>query len=145
MIGSTAAVVVALGAAAGGNGAVMLAAAETGGSDFALWLQGGGSAAAVAGLVYVARMIVKGDLVPRAVADRENETAAAIRIQAEHAKELQEIAAEALERETSLATIARESVGAVADNTSELRWWRDQRQRGQTVALPRPDTPGAPG
>lgn len=120
-----------------GNAAVVLAATDTaGGAGLAPWLQGGGSAAAVAGLVYVARMIVKGDLVPRAVADRENETAAAIRVQAEHAKELQVIAAEALARETTLASVAGESVRALADVSSELRWWRDQRERGRSISLP---------
>jgi hypothetical protein len=126
-----------------GNVAVVLAASETaGGSAVAPWLQGGGSAAAVAGLVYVARMIVKGDLVPRAVADRENETAAAIRVAAAHAAELQVITGEALARETTLAQIAGESVRGLADVNAELRWWRDQRERGHTVSLAQPPRTG---
>lgn len=127
---------VAFGVALTGNAAVVLAATDTG-AGITPWLQGGGSAAAVAGLVYVARMIVKGDLVPRAVAERENETAAAIRVAADNERRLEGLEREGAEREKQLAAIARESVGAVADNTAELRWWREQRQKGQTVALPR--------
>lgn len=122
--------------AAGGNGAVLLAAGDTS-PGLAPWLQGGGSAAAVAGLVYVARMIVKGDLVPRAVADRENETAAALRTTAERETKYRDLLEESLAREKTAGEIARESVGAVADNTAELRWWRDQREHGQTVILPK--------
>lgn len=137
---ATGGLALALTAASGGNLALLLAAADAagpGGSALAPWLQGGGSAAAVAGLVYVARMIVKGDLVPRAVADRENETAGAIRVQAEHATKLKELLGESLAREKTMDKIAGEAVKALAAVNVEMAWWRNQRERGQTVTLPK--------
>lgn len=129
---------VAVGIAVTGNAAVLVAAAETGGNDLGLWVQGGGSAAAVAGLVYVARMIIKGDLVPRAVAERENEQAAQNRIAAENERKLMALNERSLRREEILADTCNGVVQHVADmtaaqrvNTEELRWWRDQRERSQ--------------
>lgn len=136
MIATGASLTAALAVAGGGNVAVVLASADSGASQIAPWLQGGGSAAAVAGLVYVARMIVKGDLVPRAVAERENETAGAIRVQAVNVVKLQELVGEGLAREKTLAGVSGDMVKALAENAAELRWWRDQRERGHTVDLP---------
>lgn len=136
---SFSAAAVALAAAVTGNGAVVFAAADAAPSAVTPWLQGGGSAAAVAGLVYVARMIVKGDLVPRAVADRENETAAALRVTAQRERELQELTGEAFAREKTLASVSGEIIRSMADVSAELRWWRDQRARGTTVSLPAAD------
>lgn len=123
-------VAAALTLAGGGMVAQAAAAVEPAvsrGTDLAPWLQGGGSAAAVAGLVYVARMIVKGDLVPRAVAERE----------AEAAKQRQvalDLAQDAHARETVAANIGNESIKALTQNAEmmrqvaeELRWWRDRR------------------
>lgn len=111
------------------------------GSDLAPWLQGGGSAAAVAGLVYVARMIVKGDLVPRAVAEREQETNVNIRVAAEQASKAQELTKTVLDlaheshaREQALATVVGDNVRATTQQvelarqvSEELRWWRERR------------------
>lgn len=138
VIGSAAAVTGALALAGSGQAALLLAAADSGGNDLTVWLQGGGSAAAVAGLVYVARMIVKGDLVPRAVAERENETAAAVAATARREQDLQHLVAEGHGREKTLDRIAGETVRINAEVLAELRWWREQRERGQTVTLPPP-------
>lgn len=138
VIGTSTGFAVAMAAAGGGNVAVFLAAAAdgSGAASVAPWLQGGGSAAAVAGLVYVARKIISGDLVPRAVADRENETAAAIRVSADRERALVELIGEGLAREKTLAKVSGEVVQSMADVTSELRWWRDQRERGRTMSVP---------
>lgn len=91
-------------------------AVPTPGADLGPWLQGGGSAAAVAGLVYVARMVVKGQLVPRPVADSDAELSAAIKIAGERealamrlaedtlrlARANEELAVEARAREQSM-------------------------------------------
>lgn len=104
------------------------------GTNLAPWLQGGGSAAAVAGLVYVARMIVKGDLVPRAVAEREAEAASTVATAAKQAQIALDLAQDAHARETVAANIGNESIKALTQNaemmrqvSEELRWWRDNR------------------
>lgn len=133
------AAVVALTVSGVGMSAQTYAAASQ--SGIAPWLQGGGSAAAVAGLVYVARMVIKGDLVARAVADRENETAAALAATARREKELQQLTSEGHGREKTLDRIAGETVRINADVLAELRWWREQREHGRTVTLPQPGDP----
>lgn len=81
--------ILALGAAASGTVASTFAAAVTavgaGGdvSTLAPYMSGGGAVSAVAGLVYMARKLVNGDLVPRPVKEQEAELAAAIRAAAE--------------------------------------------------------------
>lgn len=52
---------------------VVFAQATDPGSDIAAYISGGGSAAAVGGLVYMARKILNGDLIsrPTAVAEKE--------------------------------------------------------------------------
>lgn len=132
-----------LAVAGSGHLAMLVAAVEpatngNGDSTIAAWLQGGGSAAAVAGLVYVARMIVKGDLVPRAVADREQESSAAVRIAADHATRALELAQDAHAREVVAANIGNESIKALTQNaevmrqvSDELRWWRERRPAGR--------------
>lgn len=131
---------VALATALSGNGLVILAAATStdSGPGITPWIQGGGSAAAVAGLVYVARMIVKGDLVPRAVAERENETVAALAATVRREQEAMELAREGHAREKAADATAGETVRISAEVLAELRWWREQRERGQTVTLPSP-------
>jgi len=137
----------ALAAAVGGNALVVLAAAVTPtmdtGDSLAPWLTGGGSAAAVAGLVYVARMVVKGDLVPRAVAEREREATEREKASAARkdellrlSKELVDLTHESQARETVLSNMGGEAVRALTlaqetsrQNTEELRWWRDRRER----------------
>lgn len=114
------------------------------GSDLAPWLQGGGSAAAVAGLVYVARMIVKGDLVPRAVAEREKEAGVNVRLAGEQAAAMQRLTEQAVvlsqeshAREQVLAAVVGDNVRATTQQvelarqvTDELRWWRERRTPG---------------
>lgn len=135
------AVSAALSLAAGGQLAVLAAAvapvAESGG-NLAPWLTGGGSAAAVAGLVYVARMVVKGDLVPRPVEEREKASAARKDELIALAKQLAELAHEAHARETVLANLGGEAVRALTlaqetnrQTNEQLSWWRDQRDRAQ--------------
>lgn len=130
---------VALTAAIGGNLGVLATvgavAAEAGGG-VAPYVQGGGSAAAVAGLLYVARLIIKGELVSRPVAETERETLAAIRAQAEREAEagrresrLEELVLEGRARESTLASIAGESARLTGEVEAELRYWRDQRER----------------
>lgn len=46
--------------------------------EIAPFLSGGGAAAAVGGLVYVTRKLLNGELVPRSVAERENELSQAV-------------------------------------------------------------------
>ena len=107
------AVSAALALAAGGNMALAVAAVEpvaNAGGSLAPWLTGGGSAAAVAGLVYVARMVVKGDLVPRPVEEREKEQAAAVQGAAERQSRLLELVTDSLAREQVLANLGGEAV-----------------------------------
>lgn len=77
LTGSTSAALATLLAAAGET------ATSSGGTNLAPFVQGGGSAAAVAGLVYFARMVLRGDLVAKPTAEREAELAAAVRATAE--------------------------------------------------------------
>lgn len=60
-------------AGAGNLGLIATAAAAEPTSTLAPWIQGGGSAAAVGGLVYMARLIANGRLVPREVKDTEDD------------------------------------------------------------------------
>lgn len=122
---------VALTAAGLGNlaGITLAVAGEGGGGlDVAPWLQGGGSAAAVAGLVYVARMIVKGDLVPRAVAERENETTAAIAAQARREAAQVELVNEAHAREVVLANLANSVSTMLGRVSQQLDYWESERR-----------------
>jgi len=109
----------ALALAVAGNTAV-LAAAETSPS-LAPWLQGGGSAAAVAGLVYVARMVVKGDLVTRSVAAREAEVSAAIRVTAERELRLIELIAASHDREIALSKLSSEMSSRLGEVSALFR------------------------
>lgn len=137
---TTVGVIAAMGAAGGGILAQILATAPalSTGTDLAPWLQGGGSAAAVAGLVYFARMVVKGDLVARPVAQREAEAAVALRAAAESAARSLALADEAHARETVAAHVGNESIAALTRNaevmrqvSEELRWWRERRPPGE--------------
>lgn len=134
MILSSAAV--ALGTTATGVGATILAAAAEG-IPAASYVQGGGSAAAVAGLIYVARLIAKGELVPRAVKDAENELHAGIMAAAQReavvlriAEQQQADAADCRKRhdQTLIAlSDTRHTLEAVA---REMAYWREMRDRG---------------
>jgi len=73
------------------------------------WLQGGGSAAAVAGLVYVARMIVRGDLVPRSVEAREREVTEAVRVAFVREEKLLEALGESASALSGYAKVLNES------------------------------------
>lgn len=87
---------VAMTAAAGGSVMQFAAAAEVdGGSSIALWVQGLSSLGAVGGLVYVAKMIVKGELVPRPVANYEAEIKAQIQAAADREAETMKASEEA--------------------------------------------------
>lgn len=110
---------------------------KDGGGDLASYVQGGGSAAAVAGLVYVARLIVRGELVPRPVKDSENELGASILAAAQREDRVLKIAevqqADAVAcRERSDRTIVAltEVSAAMRDVASEMEYWRAIRQRG---------------
>lgn len=112
-------------------------AVRDGGSTFAPYIQGGGSAAAVAGLVYVARLIAKGELVPRAVKDTENELNANVMVQAQREANAMRIAEEANEARLAegkrhdqslvLMTQVRQSL---EDVSREMEYWREMRDRG---------------
>lgn len=128
----------ALGSVTVAAGTVLAATTGTTGPDLAPWLQGGGSAAAVAGLVYVARLIVKGDLVPSAVAAREQETGAAIRASFEREAKMQELLEASQTREKEQDRIHELAIQALTRVESEqqrvaeeLRWWRDRREQPQ--------------
>lgn len=123
---------------AAGAGNVTVLAAATGGAEAAApWIQGGGSAAAVAGLVYVARLIVKGDLVPRSVKDAENELTAGIMAAGQREAKVLALAEQSA-RETNRAASdhdqalllladVRRIMGNVAE---EMQYWREMRDRG---------------
>lgn len=113
------------------------------GSDLAPWLQGGGSAAAVAGLVYVARMVVKGDLVPRAVAERERDAAYAIRTAAEREQRLLVLADQSAARELALDHTVSEMLRTVTRQdevarqvVDELRYWQERRPTSRPTPPP---------
>lgn len=126
----------ALAVAASGNAALMAAAAD-GGTGVAPYVQSGGSAAAVAGLVYVARLIAKGELVPRAVKDSENELRGQVLVQAQREEKAMELAEETLtarkadaeRHDRALLLLARvdQDLSTVAQ---EMSYWRAMRQRG---------------
>lgn len=130
----------ALGAAFMGNSALLFAAAETAsetGSTLAPWLQGGGSAAAVGGLVYVARLIVTGQLVPRPVREAEAELAAGILAAAQREDRVLTLAETAQrdhdmcrERADRTLVALTEMTAAMREVSEEMRYWREMRQRG---------------
>lgn len=72
--------------------------AQSTGSDVAPWLSGGGAAAAVAGLAYIAKKIASGELVAVQIGQ-------IIRDSAEREKGLSQLVKEAHEREEVLRTI----------------------------------------
>lgn len=112
-------------------------AVRDGGSTFAPYIQGGGSAAAVAGLIYVARLIARGELVPRAVKDTENELNASVLVQAQREAAAMRIAEESIEARKSegerhdrslvLLTQVRQELEDVG---REMAYWREMRDRG---------------
>lgn len=116
----------ALTIASSGHVAVIAAATEAP-QTFTPWVQGGGAAAAVAGLVYVARMIVKGDLVPRAVAQREAEMGAAIRHQAERESQLLTLVDEAQAREKVYANLCNDMARTAGELGVVLREMKAER------------------
>lgn len=126
----------AIAIAATGNLTVLAAAAsET--SGLAPWVQGGGSAAAVAGLVYVARMIVRGELVPRPVRDTENEMKAEIMIQGQREAQAMKIAEESVkelrlsrEQHDKGLLILDAAARSMKDVAEEMEYWREMRDRG---------------
>lgn len=130
----------ALGVAFAGNSALLLSASDVAGqtgSDLAPWLQGGGSAAAVAGLVYVARLIVTGQLVPRPVKDVEAELGASILAAAQREDRVLKIAEDSVQALKRLEGKHDESLLLMAgtrrtldDVAQELQYWREMRDRG---------------
>lgn len=115
----------------------VIAAAATGADQVAPWVQGGGSAAAVAGLIYVARLITKGELVPRAVKDTENELNAQVLVQAQREAAAMKLAEEAVEarraegdRHDRSLVLLTEVRLSLADVASEMQYWREMRDRG---------------
>lgn len=98
-------------------------------SVWAPYVQGGGSAAAVAGLVYVARMVIRGDLVPRPVNDLQREQAALTVASYEREAKLQELLErERTEREEAdrLLTDTRKALWAAE---STMRYWQEKAER----------------
>ena len=121
----------ALGTSSGGSvlaAVTEMASSDGSGNNLPAIIQGGGSAAAVAGLVYVARLIIKGDLVARPVRDAEAETNANIAATVKRETELQALVGESLARETTLTRLNGETTKVNAELLAELRYWRGQRR-----------------
>lgn len=126
----------ALATAATGNVALMAMASDST-SNVAPWVQGGGSAAAVAGLVYVARLIAKGELVPRPVRESEIEMAAAIMAAGQREAKVLQIAeaqqiaytAQQMQHDDVLRLLLT-SERSLADVATEMAYWREMRDRG---------------
>lgn len=129
---------VALSASGLGNTSVFLAAAAEETPSYAPYIQGGGSAMAVAGLVYVARMIVRGELVPRPVRESEQEMGAAILAAGQREAKVLSLA-EAYEKQNAACSSRNdktlvaltEVTQALRDVSREMEYWREVRQQGQ--------------
>lgn len=111
--------------------------APDGSNDLASYVQGGGSAAAVAGLVYVARLIVRGELVPRPVKDAEAELNAGIMAAAQREAAVLKVAEDATRLNGRLEAKHDESLLLLADVRrsldvvgNEMQYWREMRDRG---------------
>lgn len=115
----------------------LAAASSDGGQTIAPYVQGGGSAAAVGGLVYIARLIAKGELVPRAVKDTENELNASIMVSAQREARVMQIVEEhgkttarLEEKHDAVIALLTEAKISLAEVASEMEYWREMRDRG---------------
>ena len=133
----THAALAALTVASAGNAATTLLAASDVPTGVAPWVQAGGGASAVVGLVYVARLIANGRLVPREVKDAEAELRASILAAAQREERVLRLAEERAEdarEERAQRALDREQrdrmVVALADVAREMADWRVMRARG---------------
>lgn len=86
---------------------------STGLEEIAPFLSGGGAAAAVGGLVYVTRKLLNGELVPRSVAERENELSQAVVAAGHREAKYMEVAEKVLKMHTEAQALARDTSRAL--------------------------------